>query len=72
MKMKSVTIMMNALMIPAVLSKDVFTLIIPTNVFLQTNVTKLTAIRAKDVLSLIPLTVVMMMTNVTNGDVMKN
>jgi len=50
MKMKSVTIMMNALMIHAAHILGVFTLTIPTNVLLPMHVLKLTAISPKDVL----------------------
>jgi len=50
MKMRSVTIMMSALMILAAHTLDVFTLIIPIDVYLLINAKKLTAIRLKDVL----------------------
>jgi len=50
MKMRSVTIMMSALMIHAAHILDVFTLTIPTNVLLPMHVPKLTVISPKDVL----------------------
>jgi len=65
-KTLSVMIMTLALMTHAVLYKDVFTLIILTNVFPQINVMMLNATKNKDVLSLIPLTAARILTNVMN------
>jgi len=67
MKMRSVTIMMSALMTLAAHTLDAFTLIIPTDVYLLINAKKLTAIRLKDVLLRMIPNVVTIPTNVTTS-----
>jgi len=69
MKMKSVTIMMSALMTRAAHILDVFTLTIPINVLPLMLATKLTAISPKDVLLKMIPNVVTILTSVTTSPV---
>jgi hypothetical protein len=64
MRMLSVMIMTPVLTILAALYRDVFTMIIATNVLLLINVMTLNATNNKDVLSQILLTVALILTNV--------
>jgi hypothetical protein len=64
-------IIMSALMTHAVLYKDVFTLIPPTNALPKIDVLMLNVSLAKDAFTLITLIVAMILINVTNSTVIK-